>query len=246
MEKIYSPYSGEVLTTETMNSINRNNGEINRIINEIINVKSNGKSSNEIAGSDQIISNILNAYVHMIIRLDSSFSSLIISDLEKWISSRLEIEYNNNTLVIKTGGIIDRIDITGDTHRIIDYKTGNIDMEIDSVESLFDESDDRRNEAWFQILMYCELFARENPGVKVRPSLYAVRNLNEKDFSDYLVLKKRKTEKIFVSDYSEIRSEFSSGLKSTLESLFNKDEPFIMTEHRRKCDICPYRQLCQR
>jgi hypothetical protein len=182
----------------------------------------------------------------MILRLDTSFEPLTINELEKWVSSDMEIIYNNKIVNIKTGGIIDRIDYTEGIHRIIDYKTGSISMEIDSVEALFDESDDKRNEAWFQILMYCEIFVKENSGVKVRPSLYAVRNLADTGFSDHLVLKKGKEVIITIGDYSEIRTEYSSRLKTTLQSIFSKNEPFVMTEHRRKCRICPYRQLCQR
>ena len=246
MERIYSPFKGKVLDKFNFDSIKKNDGEINRIISEIITEKYYNGKPGEITGNDQIISNILNIYVHMILRLDTSFWPLTINDLEKWIYSSLEIVYNNNNIIIKAGGIIDRVDYTGGIHRIIDYKTGSISMEVSSVNALFDESDEKRNEAWFQILMYCELFARENPGMKIRPSLYAVRNLSDAGFSDHLVLKKGKEEKILVSDYSEIRDEYSSLLKSTLESIFSRSEPFIMTEHRRKCEICPYRQLCQR
>jgi CRISPR/Cas system-associated exonuclease Cas4 (RecB family) len=246
MEKIYLPLKGAVLNKPQIDSIEKNNSRINRILGETLKEKYYNGKQKEITGNDQIISNILSAYVHMILRFDTSFGPLTINELEKWVSSDLEIVYNSKLVRIKAGGIIDRVDYTGGTHRIIDYKTGSISMEVDSVESLFDESDDKRNEAWFQILMYCEIFAMENSEVKVRPSLYAVRNLADGSFSDYLVLKKGKEEKITISDYSEIRTEFLSRLKSTLESIFSKDVPFVMTEHKRKCGICPYRQLCQR
>jgi CRISPR/Cas system-associated exonuclease Cas4 (RecB family) len=246
MERIYSPLKGEVLNKTSFDAIRKNDGVINRIIGEIIIEKYHGDDQNEITGSDQIIGNILSSYVHMILRLDTSFSPLIINQLEEWVSSNLEIAYKNKTVSVKAGGVIDRVDYTGGTHRIIDYKTGNIEMKIDSIETLFDEYDYRRNEAWFQILMYCELFARNNPETKVRPSLYAVRNLAETGFSDQLFIKNGKDGEAIVNDYSEIRNEYMYRLKSSIESIFSTSEPFIMTEHRRKCEFCPYKQLCQR
>jgi CRISPR/Cas system-associated exonuclease Cas4 (RecB family) len=246
MEGIYSPLRGEVLNKSKIDSIKRDEDLISGIIQSTVTEKFYKGIRREISGSDQIISNILNAYVHLILRLDRSFSPLTIIDLEKWISSNLEIDYEKRNVRLKAGGIIDRIDYADGTHRIIDYKTGSVAMEIESVEALFDSTDDKRNEAWFQILMYCELFSMENPGVKVRPSLYAVRNLSDSTFSDHLILKQGREEKKTIRDYSEIRSEFSSRLKSELEILFSKSEPFIMTDHRRKCESCPYRQLCQR
>jgi CRISPR/Cas system-associated exonuclease Cas4 (RecB family) len=246
MEKIYSPFKGTALNKSIFDSIKRNDYKIKETIGKIIAQKYNKDQQVELTGSDQIIRDILLTYVHMILKHDLSLEPLTIIDLEKWISSNLEINYDNKRINIKTGGIIDRVDYTGGLQRIIDYKTGSVAMEIDSVVSLFNENDEKRNEAWFQILMYCELFVKENPSVKIRPSLYPVRKLAETGFSDQLVVKKGKLEKMTVSDYSEIKDEYSSLLQSSIETLFSKSESFVMTDHRRKCEICPYRQLCQR
>lgn len=246
MEGIYYSYKGEVLDKNRIESIEKDKSKITEIVDTTIIKKFYNGIHRKIAGSDQIISGILNAYVNLILKLDRSFGPFTIKYLEKWISSEIEIARHQNSVRLLAGGIIDRIDFIGGTHRIIDYKTGNVEMEIDSVEALFDEDDDRRNESWFQILMYCELFSRENPGSIVRPSLYAVRNLSDSEYSDHLIIKKGREEKIIIRDYSEIGDEYSSRLKSVLEAIFSKSEPFIMTEHKRKCENCPYRQLCQR
>ena len=119
-------------------------------------------------------------------------------------------------------------------------------MEIRSVESLFDETDDKRSEAWFQILMYCELFSAGNMDSAVRPSLYALRNLAVRGFSDHLIIAADKDSKKRIDDYTQIREEYSSGLHRTIESIFDPEEDFTMTEHLRKCDYCTFRQLCSR
>lgn len=215
-------------------------------IHEIVAEKIYNDRQAELTGTDLIVEDILATYVRMILIHDATSAPVTLTDLERPVCSDLEIIYNGNEVRIRAGGIIDRIDYTGDINRIIDYKTGSVSMEIDTVESLFNENDDKRNEAWFQILMYCELYVRENPGHRVRSSLYPVRKLPDPGFSDHLVIKKGRDAKFIVGDYSEIRVEYSSLLKSSLETLFSRDEPFVMTEHRRKCETCPYRQLCQR
>jgi hypothetical protein len=182
----------------------------------------------------------------MILRYDSTFVPITIHDLEKKISAQMEINYENKTVNIYTGGILDRIDIVEGQYRVIDYKTGRTSMEIDSIDALFDEDNDDRNAAWFQILMYCEMFAKEKKEVRIRPSLYAVRNLPDIDFSDKLILKKHNDAKLIVNDYSEISNEFIDNLKGTLNKVFSKKEPFKMTSHLRKCENCLYRQMCQR
>jgi len=141
---------------------------------------------------------------------------------------------------------MDRIDETAGTRRIIDYKTGNTPMEIRSVASLFDENDDKRNDAWFQILMYCEMLSGKDPDIKVRPSLYAVRSMSNIEFSDTLVIAQDRNNKLEVIDYSVIRSEYSSALEHTIGNIFSEVNEFKMTEHHRKCDYCSFIKLCRR
>jgi len=118
-------------------------------------------------------------------------------------------------------------------------------MEIPSVESLFEENSEKRNEAWFQVLMYCEIFSRRNPDLNVRPSIYSLRALPSGEFSDHLTVGTAKNG-VKILNYNDIRSEFSSGLQSVLETVFSENEPFRMTDNLRKCEFCPYRRLCNR
>jgi hypothetical protein len=246
MEKIYNPMKGSVLEKNKIESVLGNENEINAIITEVISLRCHGGNQKDLAGNDLIISSIISSYLKMVLRFDSTFNALTIKDLEKWITSVIEIQCENKPASLTAGGRIDRLDFNGGIHRIVDYKTGYVEMEIDSVLSLFDESDEDRNEAWFQILMYCELFYRENPFLKVRPSMYALRRMSDHAYSDKLIITKYKDNRIAVEDYSQIRDEFAEGINSTILKIFSRSEPFIMTGNRRKCDYCPFRQLCQR
>jgi hypothetical protein len=246
MEKVLTPCKGIVLDSTGLKKLMENKRETERIISEIIIASCHGGRKTELTGNDQIISNILNTYVNMILRFDNTVEPVTVKELEKSIASVLEIGFKNGKASVSAGGIIDRLDFTGGTHRIVDYKTGGITMEIGSVSSLFDEEDEKRNEAWFQILMYCELFSRNNPSVRVRPALYALRSMSASGFSDHLVIKNGKDSIITVDDYQLIKAEYSSLLISAIEKIFSLEEPFVMTGNLRKCEYCPFTQLCRR
>jgi CRISPR/Cas system-associated exonuclease Cas4 (RecB family) len=246
MEEIYLPFVGNILGVEKIGELRKDVSLLKNCVNEVIKKIYHSGEVHEQGGNDEIIANILFSYARMILDLDRNFAPLTITGLEKYISSPFLIRPGSNDIEITIGGYTDRMDITTGTSRVIDYKTGNIPMEIRSVESLFDETDDKRNDSWFQILMYCEMLLTIDGTQKVRPSLYAVRNMTENDFSDKLILAIDRDNKIIIDNYADIRSEYSAGLKQTIEDIFRKDSQFSMTEHERKCGYCPYKKLCQR
>jgi len=246
MEKIYSPFRMKPLERDFINSLRSDSSGINNIIRNIINTIYRTGQSYGINEGDITIADILSSYVNQILLFDSSIAPITLKDLEKRIETNLEIKYNGSITGLEAGGVIDRLDQTGGIFRVVDYKTGSTTMELKSIESLFDENYEQRNEAWFQILMYCEIFSRENKDKTIRPALYAIRNFTDPEFTDHLILKPDRSTRLAINNYEEIRQQYLSGLLDVLENIFSKDTPFIMTEHRKKCEYCPFRQLCQR
>jgi hypothetical protein len=246
MEKIYRPYEGGVADREMIGSVIKNNGLLTGYIRGVINEIYHRGAGAEQGGNEEITSNILLTYVKMILKQDSTFAPIIIKGLEKYVATPFKISFEGKDQILSIGGYTDRMDETAGTLRIIDYKTGNIQMEISSVSSLFDEEDEKRNEAWFQILMYCEIMSLLKPGIKVRPSLYAVRNMTGNEFSDRLVIAVGRDDKTVIDDYSSIRQEYSSGLRQTITNMFTGSSSFTMTANTRKCDFCPFARLCRR
>ena len=246
LEKIYSPFKKTILSREIFDSIIKNTYLVDRIIAETIDEKFYNKKKSIMSGNDLILCNILNSYIQWIIRKDSTLIPLEIVELEHRISSELEIDYNNRKANVQIGGVIDRLDKVGGVLRITDYKTGKIDMTITSVESLFDENKKDRNDAWFQILMYCSVILKDSLEVSVRPAVYPVRSMYSGDFEDSLKVKDLNGLTVFVDDFEKIRVLYEFQLRQTIEKFFNQDESFTMTENLKKCDYCPYARLCQR
>jgi CRISPR/Cas system-associated exonuclease Cas4 (RecB family) len=246
LEKLYSPYNGKIISSEKIEGISNDSTLISNSIRDALTEIFHSGQQVEPGGNDEITANILFSYIRMILKHDCSIAPLTIHGLEKYISSSFSFSQSEENILITIGGFSDRIDETQGTRRIVDYKTGNTPMEIRTVPSLFDESDDKRNDAWFQILMYCEMLSGNDPSIKVRPSLYSVRSMGGNDFSDRLIIAEDRNNKLAVDDYSMIRSEYLAGLKQTIGNIFSEVSEFKMTEHSRKCEYCPFIKLCRR
>ncbi len=103
-----------------------------------------------------------------------------------------------------------------------------------------------RSDAWFQILMYCEILLLSEPGKTVRPGIYPVRDISSRGFSDKLVIGSARDGKTIIEDYATVREEYAAMLKAVLETIFSPASDFVMTGDYRICENCPYRQLCNR
>jgi hypothetical protein len=213
---------------------------------EAISTSFYNKKKSKLTGSDLIICNILKTYVNIILKRDSGLVPLELVELEHNISNQITIESGNKKEILRIGGVIDRLDRTKGIYRITDYKTGKTAMEIPALESLFDENSMDHNDAWFQILMYCNIIMLEQNGMHIHPSIYSVRNMFNADFIDTLRIKDLNGQAVRVDDFGEVFESFNSLLMLTIQTIFNPDEPFRMTENLKRCEYCPFKKLCQR
>jgi hypothetical protein len=143
--------------------------------------------------------------------------------------------------LVHLSGIIDRIDRVEDGIRIIDYKTGNCELNIKTIEDVFNRNSTKRPKEIFQVMLYCELFLHQNEGVSdLLPCLFRLGRFRSGDYENRI----RLSSKDFA--YSSVREEFLIGLKIILEELFNPEIPFVQTENEQKCKYCSYSGLCSR
>jgi CRISPR/Cas system-associated exonuclease Cas4 (RecB family) len=246
MEKIYSPYKKRTIDLEIFNSILKDENHISQLITDTIIEKFYNMKKRSLSGSDLIICNILKSYVLLIIKRDHDLAPLEIIELEYPISSDLEINILDKKEKIKIGGVIDRLDRSKGIYRVTDYKTGKTDMEIPSLESLFNEKEKNRNDSWFQIFMYCYVLLAAGSESSVHPSVYPVRNMYNEDFIDTLTIRDADGQNMLISNFGEVRELFGLHLANTIERIFDIEEPFRMTDNLKTCEDCPYARLCQR
>jgi predicted DNA-binding antitoxin AbrB/MazE fold protein len=247
MKNIYQPYTGSIITGDSLNGIIRNKKFLAKIVNEAVNQTYKAGRNDSISGNELIVRAVLLAYLNRILLTDKALAPLVVLNLEDTFTFRFSFISNGSQVEILTGGKIDRIDTVNGVTRIVDYKTGYVSESLNSVRDLF--IDDRKKDAdgWLQTLLYCEAYIATNPGSIVRPSVYKIRKLNGAIISDKLKLKNGNKNEVVIDNYVSVREEFLDSLKGLISTIFSDNEPFVKTiDAWGKCSWCPYRTLCMR
>jgi CRISPR/Cas system-associated exonuclease Cas4 (RecB family) len=247
MKKLYEPFTGQILTSESIKSIKDNRNRLDIITDNIFREKFDRRSEGIVSGNELIVREVLMNYLFKILETDYSFAPFTILNIEDKFSFKLEIPDDGGLFRINTGGTIDRVDLKDGLARIVDYKTGTVADTIKSVDSLFDDDRKKDCDGWLQTLLYCEAYIRGNEKLRVRPSIYKIRKLPGDGSSDILIIKANRNNEFSVEDYKEVRDEFMEGLTTLVKTIFSNNEPFVMTDEQwSKCPYCPYNQLCMR
>lgn len=248
MEFLYKPYEDKLISVSVLDKLILDDKNLNNIIEgafkkEYFNLSE--KENIEILGRNSLIFDILKKYVLRLLNIDKQFAPFLVLKLEG--EYKLEVPIFDNRQKVKIKGVIDRIDMIDDTVRVIDYKTGVINRKFSTIESLFDRESKTRNKAIFQTFLYCLFLEFEKPLVeKVSPNIYGLKDVFSKKFESILEQKEGRGKAIPLEDYREYKHEFNAHLQALLEEIFDKDIPFTQVEDVKKCELCPYVEICHR
>lgn len=247
MKELYSGLVGKVADSDTISSLINNRHLVEDLISKtIVNIFGKGNDS-FVAINEMMARQVLMDYIYRILEDDRSATPFKILLVEEYIDFPVELKSDAGELLIRAGGIIDRVDLKDGVTRIVDYKTGKIADTVGSLNLLFEDDRVKDLDGWLQTLLYCEGYLYSNPGKIVRPSVYKLRKYTRESGSDKLRIKNAKASEIVLEDYTHVRQEFMELLKITLMKMFSIGEPFRMTRDiRGKCAYCPYRILCMR
>ena len=142
-------------------------------------------------------------------------------------------------------GKADRIDFNGDTLRIIDYKTGNVeDSEVVFTE--YDEIIENTNKSKaFQLLMYAYLYLKINPhysNIDVVAGIFSFKNLK----SELIKVSKKvsRKEKQIIKIDTNALEDFQQQLEIVLTRIINDD--FQQATDLKACEWCDYKSICKR
>ena len=163
LHKLFEPFIDKVLTIEDIKSMHSN---YKKILNKSF--KDNYKDGNISIGknllsvevANNFIKSFLNKEAELINEIQKNGQDLVIKKLEEKFKSFIIIFSNDKKIDVNIKGFVDRIDIIGNTIRIIDYKTGAMKQK----ELRFNDRDSLLNESKFskafQILMYLYLYLK--------------------------------------------------------------------------------------
>lgn len=191
--------------------------------------KEYGISYFQLEGYDILIGEVIKELVKKILERDQSETPFKIIELEGIYDTHLETSYGEARL----SGKFDRVDEVQGITRIIDYKTGKVELKNSDTEELFTDS---TLKALFQLKFYSLIYLKNHPSKTVVAGFYLAKNIGSGI--------------LFPGDGQPVSDTeidiFSSRLKSLIEEIMNPLVPFDQTTDTKRCEYCPYKTICHR
>lgn len=201
-------------------------------------------------GQMAIARDVLQKYLIRVLELDEESAPFRLISLEKGkkYSAALPIETSSGSKTISLKGIIDRVDELNGVVRLIDYKSGGDSKEFPDIPSLFDRDHNKRNKAAMQTLFYGLIYQAtfSQNTAPLKPAIINLKEIFSDDFNPYLQFKEARKPGIELMDYREHQEEYETELKGLLEEMYDPGTPFSQTEDLKKCEYCPYKEMCGR
>lgn len=196
----------------------------------------------EFLGENIIVRAVVQRYIRNLLRYDQSHTPFTIIDMERPYTMTLEIPYGEGTTTIRTGGYIDRIDLTDDgTVRIVDYKTGVRQNTSVSMDKMFSKGEHAGY--YLQTLLYAMAYIDASGGEnhKVKPVLLYPAKATDSSYDPTLTIDGQAIEDVKEGTLAE---DFIERLKTLAGEIFDRAIPFEASV-KAKCAQCPYAAICQ-
>lgn len=267
-KRLLSP--GLVLTRDYLEGLCADTDRIDAVIRHCINRRHFNLEPEEedrpLTGETAIIARELRRQVQGIIRYDMKLAPVTLLGVEIKDLQQVRI----GTRMVNINMAIDRLDKVYDEEghevlRVIDYKTGYVGLEADTMEAVFSPGGKSKN--ILQLLFYAWMLNRMVPGLKnvreVRAEIYDVANIHRQDNAKPKQkrtntpdgLKENKpdvgsVEKLpciagaEVDSYAEVSADFEKRIESLIESIFDEKQPFKAACNQDVCEYCPLKTLC--
>ena len=142
----------------------------------------------EYPGNLMLVHGIVSKYLrHGVVAYDAAHDGFRVEGLERPVEDSFPFVSAGRELRVRFGGIADRIDRLDDGRlRVVDYKTGESQLEFAGVEALFNGEAKQRQSNVLQTLLYAMMLTHSE-GCEAVPALYYVRRMNRPDYSPELV-----------------------------------------------------------
>lgn len=218
LECLYTPFVGDKLTVEMVDEMLLNYK--NEIVNQFhLNYADNANKQ----GKNLLAFEVAKRNVYHFLMLEKeqleNGDDVVILALEQQLETVLvddALQYP-----IKLSGIADRIETRNGVLKIIDYKTGKVDLNQVQIKEINGITDDLKFEKAIQLLIY-GLMYKSLTNLPLQAGIYSFKNRK----SGYLLfgLKEDKTIQEFITD--EILTDFKTELIKLLKTILNPEIAF--------------------
>lgn len=245
-EKIYKEFSDRPITAELLDRLLHDPRKISDRVDdsfrtEFFKLKGNEKIAYN--GLQLINSRVIINYIRQLFKNDRRYTPFTIVGTEKPVKEERIIKLcDGQSVTIRVGGIIDRMDLKDGTLRIVDYKTGGQPSYTTDIATLFQPSD-KRNGYIFQTFLYASILSKQED-VRIAPSLLYIHRAAGDDYSPVITMGATPKDRQPVMDFHNFQQEFDEQLDNLLQAIFDESVPFSQTELQHSCDYCDFKVLC--
>lgn len=238
-------------------------GEIDRMIRIAINNehfhRPADKLDTPLRGSVAYVAKIMRGQVLRILDFDLKQAPFLLYGVE--IEGNVSISMPDGAPV-NMRFAIDRLDKPNgsDSLRIVDYKTGSVFVQAESMEKVFEG--ELKGHNLLQLWLYANLFDalpqknlhKDSPrpvldlfsdqsGLPHQPYVLELYEVNKLNYGKHMLpIVEGKEQAV----HTEHNAAFLKNLEATLTELFNPDKPFRPTNNRASCSHCDFKTICWR
>jgi len=246
MEQIYAPYLKKEISISDFNNLIANKSFLENCILKAFAIEFFMKENEtpQLHGKSLVVKEVLRKYILQILTFDKSLAPLTPLEFEKTFQTQVPIIVAGQQLMVNLGGKIDRIDKTDDVFRVIDYKTGKVNLKFEGIDQLFEVAGRKQNKEAVQILLYSYLVSEDKDymHLPVVPVIYGMRDIFKREFDYRLVHQKNN----LIENFAGVRQSYLSGMKNSLTDLFDPNIPFTKVADKKVCEYCDYKGICHR
>lgn len=275
--RILNPGEEILLTKEHILNIISDEDLIKKEIIRAINhsyyrIKRNDPKINQpLYGAERMIANNLKNQILDILNADLQLSPILLlggeaSDKFQYLcGTDTDLEGNpKEQHKVNITFAIDRLDIphcdSNQKVRIVDYKSGNSQIEIGNLEYIFDpnaevaDSQKRSAKNVFQLMLYAnmlKLTGIQRDIKEIELVIYSLSNSKE-NIICHPILKIDKTKNwgekncSKIGSHSEINDFFTEGFNKIMDEIFDPEIPFTPNIGSKTCTYCEYADLCRK
>ena len=238
---LFEPYKNLILHQSDIEKMKK---EIDSVLNKTFEDEYNsgdinfGKNLLIVHVAKNFINNFLKSEKEFFIKQSALNNQLLIKHLEEKFKST--ITFNNDKITANIIGAIDRIDLVGNTLRILDYKTGNVENKELNLKDWEKLKTNTTLSKSFQLLIYSWLY-------------FKTYSFSEQTTEAGIIPLSKISQgvlKIKLPDKSEINHEsiqiFENELKNIISEIFNPEVEFKQTQEADNCKYCAYKIICGR
>ena len=181
-------------------------------------------------------------YLKRLLNIDAAHAPFDYLGGEQCVTSDIEVRGGDESICIRVGGFIDRMDSKEGITRIIDYKTGGDEEGVKEVANLFKHEEKNRKSKIFQAFCYAWLLSRKEPGRAFSPALLYTRRTAATDYNPCIKLDKEP-----ITDFrKEAFDAYDAGMMALLKEIFFSDIPYTQAQDENMCKYCEFCPLCSR